>query len=111
MPFVDAKLLDEQQRLPGWHGRVFHSELMTFAYYEIDAGSSLHVHAHEQEEVWHVIDGELEFTLDGETTLVGSGCAAIVPAFHEHGARATKRTTAIVVDTPRRDDFGGASTG
>jgi hypothetical protein len=34
MPFVDAAGLAVVERLPGWHGRYFHSESMTFAHYD-----------------------------------------------------------------------------
>ena len=35
--------------LPGWHGRFFHAEHMTFAHYDIDAGApSLHEHHHDE---------------------------------------------------------------
>ena len=31
MPFIDTSNLDVIERLPGWHGRYFHSPSMTFA--------------------------------------------------------------------------------
>jgi hypothetical protein len=51
MPFVDVNTLDVIERLPGWHGRYFHSASMTFAHYDFVRGSSIHEHAHLQEEV------------------------------------------------------------
>src|SRR6266508_4474488 len=47
-------------------GGFFHSDHMTFAYYEIEAGSEVHLHHHPQEEVWHVVEGELELPGDRE---------------------------------------------
>ena len=52
---------------------------MTFAHYEFDAGSTIHEHHHEQEEVWNVIEGELEVTVDGVAQVAGPGMVAIVP--------------------------------
>jgi hypothetical protein len=34
MPFVDTSKLGVTERLPGWHGRYFHSPSMTFAHYD-----------------------------------------------------------------------------
>ena len=103
MPFVDARDLPENERLPGWHGRTFHSENMTFAYYEIDADAvPLHEHHHPQEEVWNVVEGRLAVTVDGVEHIAEPGCAAIVPADTPHSARALGAVRAIVVDYPLR---------
>ena len=37
MPFIDTSTLDVIERLPGWHGRYFHSPSMTFAHYDFCA--------------------------------------------------------------------------
>lgn len=57
MPFIDTNQLKVKEPLPGWRGRYFHSDNMTFAYYAVAAGASIHEHAHPNEEVWHVIEG------------------------------------------------------
>jgi quercetin dioxygenase-like cupin family protein len=108
MGFIDVPGLPEILPKPGWHGRFFHSEHMTFSYYEIDAGSSLHAHAHPHEEVWHVVEGELEITLAGEARTVAAGSAVVVPSNAEHAVRAERRCRVIVVDHPVRHMVGGA---
>ena len=55
MPFIDTHQLTTREPLPGWHGRFFSSERMTFGYYEVSAGAAIHPHAHPNEEVWHVL--------------------------------------------------------
>ncbi len=102
MAVVDTTKLDVIERKPGWHGRYFHSPSMTFAHYEFEAGSSIHEHFHEQEEVWEVIEGELDVTVDGVTQTVGPGMAAIVPPNTPHAVRAVTDGKAIVVDYPLR---------
>ena len=54
VPFVDMSSLRAVERLPGWRGRYFHSESMTFAHYDFVRGSSIHEHFHPQEEVYEV---------------------------------------------------------
>ena len=58
MPFIDTSALEVIERLPGWHGRYFHSPSMTFAHYDFNRGSSIHEHFHPQEEVYEVIEGD-----------------------------------------------------
>lgn len=105
MPFVDVKSLRVTERLPGWHGRYFHSESMTVAHYDFVRGASIHEHFHPQEEVYEVIEGELELTIDGETQIARPGVAAIVPANARHTVKALTDGRAIIVDSPRRPEF------
>jgi quercetin dioxygenase-like cupin family protein len=104
MPFVDPRDQKIWERLPGWRGRFYRSESMSFASYEFDAGSSVHEHQHPNEEVWNLIEGELEVTIDGRTERAGPGTAAIVPSNARHSVRALTDGRALVVDHPVRTD-------
>src|SRR5271167_748483 len=106
MPFVDTNSLDVIERLPGWRGRYFHSPSMTFAHYEFKRESSIHEHFHPQEEVYEVIAGELEVTIDGVTQIARAGLGAIVPGNVRHSVRALTYGRAIIVDYPLRKDLG-----
>lgn len=107
MPFVDTSGLAVIERLPGWYGRYFHSPSMTFAHYEFRRGSSIHEHFHPEEEVYEVIEGELEVTIDGVTQITRAGLVAIVPANARHSVKALSDGRVIIVDHPRRPDFAG----
>jgi quercetin dioxygenase-like cupin family protein len=106
MPFVDTSSLRVIERLPGWHGRYFHSENMTFAHYEFTRGASIHEHWHPQEEVYEVIEGELEVTIAGVAQVARPGVVAIVPANTPHSVKALTDGRAIIVDHPVRKEFG-----
>jgi quercetin dioxygenase-like cupin family protein len=86
MPFVDTGRRKTIERLPGWHGRYFHSTTMTFAHYDFARGASIHKHFHREEEIYESIDGELRVTVEGAAQVVNG--------------------TAIAVDPPARRDFG-----
>jgi quercetin dioxygenase-like cupin family protein len=102
VPFIDTSELEVIERLPGWLGRYFHSPNMTFAHYEFTRGASIHEHFHPQEEVYEVIDGELELTIDGQSQIVRPGLVAIVPGNVRHSVKALTDGRAIIVDYPRR---------
>jgi len=106
MPFVDTDSLKVIERLPGWHGRFFHSPNMTFAHYDFERGSSIHEHFHLQEEVYEVIEGELEVTIEGVTEIARAGKTAIVPPNARHSVKALTDGRAIIVDYPIRLGFG-----
>jgi quercetin dioxygenase-like cupin family protein len=78
---------------------------MTFAHYDFARGASIHEHFHPQEEVYEVIEGELEVTIDGVTQIARRGIVAIVPSNSPHSVRALTDGRAIIVDHPVRREF------
>ena len=105
MPFLDTNTLHVTERLPGWFGRYFHSANMTFAHYNFAKGAAIHDHVHEQEEVYEVIEGELEITIDGVTQVARPGIVAIVPSNARHTVKALTDGRANIVDHPARPEF------
>ena len=103
MTLIDTGKLPAVERLPGWRGRYFNSPSMTFAHYEFDAGASIHEHSHPQEEVYEMIEGEIEITIDGVTQRASPGLVAIVPSHALHSVRAITSGKLIVVDYPLRE--------
>ena len=106
MTFIDTDKLGVIERLPGWYGRYFHSPSMTFAHYDFVRGASIHEHFHPQEEVYEVIEGELEVAIDGVTQIARAGMVAIVPSNVPHSVKALTDGRAIIVDYPLRREFG-----
>ena len=106
MSFVDIDKLKVTERLPGWRGRYFHAVNMTVAHYEFTRGASIHEHHHPQEELYEVLEGELELTVDGVTQVARPGVDAIVPSNARHSVRALTDGRAIIVDSPARAEFG-----
>jgi quercetin dioxygenase-like cupin family protein len=104
MTFIDTKKLATIERLPGWQGRYFNSPSMTFAHYEFDAGATIHEHSHPQEEVWQIIEGEVEITIAGVAQWSGPGTVGIVPGNTPHFVKAISPGRAIVVDFPLREE-------
>jgi len=79
---------------------------MTFAHYDFMRGASIHEHFHPEEEVYEVIEGELEMTIGGVAQIARAGLVAIVPANVRHSVKALTDGRVIIVDYPRRHGFG-----
>jgi quercetin dioxygenase-like cupin family protein len=79
---------------------------LTFAHYDFTRGSSIHEHFHAEEEVYEVIEGELEVTIDGVAQVARAGLIAIVPSHVRHSVKALTDGRVIIVDHPARPDFG-----
>ena len=106
MPLVDTSVLKVVERLPGWRGRYFHTANMTFAHYDFTRGSSIHEHSHPEEEVYEVLEGELELIIDGVVQIARPGIVAVTPGGARHSIRALTDGRAIIVDSPSRPEFG-----
>jgi quercetin dioxygenase-like cupin family protein len=78
---------------------------MTFAHYDFTRGASIHEHFHPQEEVYELIEGELEITIEGAAQIIRPGLVAIVPSNARHSVKALTNGRAIIVDYPLRPEF------
>ena len=101
----DYKKLPPREIFPGFTGRFFHTDKMTFAYWEIAMGASLPEHHHPHEQVVNVIEGQFEMTVGGETRILRNGEILAIPSNVKHSGRAI--TNCIILDTfaPVREDY------
>lgn len=106
MPLIKLNELTVVERLPGWRGRFFHSDHMTFAHYDFDAGASIHEHRHREEEVYQVLEGQVEITIGDQSHLAEPGVAAIVPADTLHSVKALTNGRLLIVDYPSLPHLG-----
>ena len=111
MAFIRTSDIEVRHPRPGWDSRFFHSDHMTFTYAEVAAGADVHEHRHVQEEVFFVIEGDLEIRIGDEVALVHAGDAAVVLTGVAHAVRAVTSCRLLVVDHPQRESVGGVPTG
>ena len=110
MPFLRPSEMLAGDPLPGWSGRFLHSANMTFAHYVIAPGAApLHEHQHAQEEVWHIVEGEVALSIAGEEQVLDAGCVAVVPPDTPHAVRPLSACRAIIADYPLRPNLPGQS--
>ena len=66
---MDIKEIKSVEVMPGFKGRIIHGSDFTWVYWEIEKGASLKEHNHVNEQLMHVIEGEFEFTIQGEKNI------------------------------------------
>lgn len=64
--------------------------MVNFVSFAENTTAPMHVHAEEQ--ITIVLDGEFEFTVDGDTRIMRAGDVAVIPSWVPHGARTTDTT-------------------
>lgn len=90
---------------PGFYARFIHSETMTFALWDIDAGAILPEHSHPHEQVTQMLSGEFELTLDGIAHHLGAGRVLIIPSHVTHSGRALTACKILDIFSPVREDY------
>ncbi len=91
--------------IPGFHGKMIHTERMTLAFWEIEAGANLPEHSHPHEQVANVLEGRFELTIHGETHVLEPGMVAVIPSDAVHSGRAITSCRILDVFQPVREDY------
>jgi quercetin dioxygenase-like cupin family protein len=98
----DVRVLEP---FPGYRGRFVHSEAMTLAYWDVEAGARAPEHSHPHEQILSLIEGEFELTVLGETELIRAGAVVVIPPDAAHSGEAVTACRIIDAFHPVRDDL------
>jgi len=90
---------------PGFFGRMVHGEKSTLAFWEFRKGSVLEQHRHPQEQITHILEGELEMKIGDRIYFFTPGKVCVIPSDMPHSAIAHTDCKVIDVFTPPRDDY------
>lgn len=105
MPFVKIEDSVSKELFAGFHGKFIHSDNMTFAWWDIEAGSELPPHSHPHEQVANVLEGTFEMTIDGQTHLLEPGTMAVIPSNAVHSGKAITACRILDVFQPVREEY------
>jgi quercetin dioxygenase-like cupin family protein len=78
---------------------------MTSVYWSIQAGCELPAHAHPHEQVAHLLEGEFELVINGESQILKPGMVAVIPSHAVHSGRAISACRILDVFHPVREDY------
>ncbi len=105
MECVNLTDIEPREMVAGFKARFIHSKNMTFAYWEIEPGCSLPLHSHPHQQVVNVLEGEFNFTVDGNTRTLKTGDIVIVPPDAEHSGETVTSCRILDVFQPVREDY------
>jgi quercetin dioxygenase-like cupin family protein len=105
MAFFRLEDIQEREMVPGFRARFVHTEKMTVAFWNIDAGAALPEHSHANEQVFTILEGEFELTIGGETRVNTPGAVATIAPNVPHAGRAVTDCRVIDIFSPPRDDY------
>ena len=91
---------------PGIHARTFWGEKMLVAVVTLAAQTHLPNHSHPHEQVGIILEGKLEFTIDGETRILLPGDIYTIPGNIEHKAKTFEKPVKVMdVFSPVRAEY------
>ena len=104
---MDYKLTEIEAReiIPGYHGKLIHSTNMSLAFWEVKAGAEVPEHAHTNEQIMQVQEGQFEFTVGGETRIYGPGELVVIPSEVPHSGKALTSCKLMDVFSPVREEY------
>lgn len=97
--------IPSKEIMPGYHGKLVHTENMTLVFWDVEEGSLVPEHRHPHEQIMHVIKGEFEFTLDGKTNVYYPGDIVPIASNLPHSGKALTPCKLLDVFSPAREEY------
>lgn len=97
--------LPSKEIMPGYHGKLVHGDTMSWAFWTVDKGAEVPEHHHPHEQIMHVVEGEFEFTVDGETAIYKPGDVVVIPSNSPHGGKALTPCKLMDIFSPVREEY------
>ena len=102
---INLNKLNAKEYFTGYFGKMIHTEKMTIAFWDVEAGAEVPLHSHLHEQVMHVIEGRFQFTLDEVTKEYGPGDLVVISPHVQHSAKAITNCKLLDIFSPVREDY------
>jgi quercetin dioxygenase-like cupin family protein len=97
--------IEPREIVKGYKAKFIHTERMTMAFWEVEAGAVMPVHHHIHEQTSQVLEGKFELTVDGERKVYEPGFVVIIPSNVLHGGVAITACRLLDIFSPVREDY------
>ncbi len=94
-----------RELIPGYHGKLIHSDNMTLAFWNVAKGKEAPAHQHSHEQILYVIEGEFEFFVNEEKKLLKKDDTVVIPSNTLHGGKAITECKLLDIFNPCREDL------
>ena len=102
---MNLNTLPSKELMPGYHGKMVHGNQLTWAFWTVEKGAVVPEHQHLHEQIMHVVEGNFEFTLDGETKIYKSGDIVYIPSNFSHSGKAITPCKLMDVFSSAREEY------
>lgn len=102
---MNLKDIVAKEIIPGYHGKLIHAEHMSLVFWDVEKEAIVPEHAHMNEQIMHVMEGEFEFTLGTETKIYYPGDVVIIPPHTPHTGKALTPCKLLDAFSPVREEY------
>ena len=102
---IKLKDVAPKEIMPGYHGKLVHTQNMSIAFWEVEKGAEVPEHSHMNEQVMQVLEGSFEFTLDGNTRVYEPGDLVIIAPYIPHSGKALTDCKLMDTFSPTREEY------
>ena len=108
---MEAKIVDYRQVLPkeAWPGiqrrTVLWGEKLMLLYNTFAPGAAMPEHQHPEEQITHVLAGQLQMVVGGQPMLLSAGQSLLLPAEVPHSLTTAEQTAVLDIFAPPREAF------
>ncbi len=102
---LNLSTLPSKEIMPGYHGKLVHTENMSIAFWEVTEGAVVPEHSHMNEQLMQVLEGIFEFTVDGETRTYHPGDLVVIAPHKKHSGKALTPCKLMDVFSPTREEY------
>jgi quercetin dioxygenase-like cupin family protein len=102
---IEIPKIQQREIIKGYKARFIHTEHMTLAFWDVEAGAVLPSHAHMHEQTSQVLEGRFELTIEGSSRIYENGWLAVIPSHAVHSGRAITDCKLLDVFCPVREDY------
>lgn len=102
---MNLNALPSKELMPGYHGKMVHGNQLTWAFWTVEKGAVVPEHQHPHEQIMHVVEGDFEFTLDGETKICKPGDIVHISSNLPHSGKAITPCKLMDVFSPAREEY------
>ena len=102
---IEINQIEPKEIIKGYKARFIHTEMMTMAFWEVEAGAVIPIHHHMHEQTSQVLEGKFELTVDGIRKIYAPGVVAIIPSDIPHGGVAITDCKLLDIFSPVREDY------
>lgn len=106
MTYHDPSKRETKELLPGIIARTFWGEQMLAAVVDLDPNTELPNHSHPHEQLGIVLEGEIEFTVDGQVEVLRPYQVYVIPGDVQHSAKTFDHPVKVLdVFSPVREEY------
>ncbi len=102
---MNLSQIQSNEIMPGYHGKLVHGDKISWAFWTVEKDAEVPIHQHHHEQIMHVVEGDFEFTLDGNTKIYYAGDVVLIPSNTPHGGKALTPCKLMDVFCPVREEY------